>query len=197
MFFAKVDQWVGKTLFLPLIIKFCQLTRQSQFACSRLFWFISALDGFYHADTIVSSVLWAGISVLMMITATRRADAPTNSVMVFRLLCLAFLLYDVMKSSMTGILAGSEFWLLVLIAEYAATIRTLPPQVSEQSREDLVPRSDRTASRIKSRRVQSSNLHSRSTAIAFQARKSARAANVCFGWKADIQESRKARAQSN
>lgn len=156
MFFAKVDQWVGKTLFLPLIIKFCQLTRQSQFACSRLFWFISALDGFYRAQTMVSSIIWGGMSVLMMVTATRRADAPTNSFMVFRMLGLAFLFYDVIKSSMNGIWAGSEFWLIVLIAEYAATIRTFPPQVSEQTREDLVHQSSRKQNQ--SRRVQSTNL---------------------------------------
>src|SRR3546814_5005009 len=51
MSFAKIDQWIGKTLFVPPIIKLCQLTRQSQFAVSRLFWFIAALDGFYRADT--------------------------------------------------------------------------------------------------------------------------------------------------
>ena len=86
MIIAKVDQWVGETLFLPLIIKLCQLTRQSQFTCSRLFWFIAALDGFYRAQTVVGSIIWGGMSVLMMFTASRRADAPTQSFMLFRLL---------------------------------------------------------------------------------------------------------------
>ena len=36
-------------MFVPPIVKLCQLTRQTQFAVSRLFWFIAALDGFYHA----------------------------------------------------------------------------------------------------------------------------------------------------
>lgn len=140
MILAKVDQWVGKTLFLPPIIKFCQVTRQTQFACSRLFWFIAALDGFYRAETMFSSILWGGTSVFMMFTAARRADAPTQSFMLFRLLGIAFLVSDVVTSCFNGIWGGTEFWLFALIGEYAATIRTIPPQVSEQERRGRVAR---------------------------------------------------------
>lgn len=133
MSFAKMDQWIGKTLFVPPIIKLCQLTRQSQFAVSRLFWFIAALDGFYRADTPFSSVLWGGISIFMMITAARRADRPTASFMAFRLLAVVFLAIDLVKGAISGGWAGSEFWLFVLIAEYAATIRTLPPVEASKS----------------------------------------------------------------
>lgn len=127
MFFAKADRWIGSTLFIPPIIKLCQVTRQTQFAVSRLFWFIAALDGFYHAETLFFSVLWGGLSVLMMITAARRADSPTASFMFFRMLALLFLALDLLKAAATGEWAGVEFWILVLVAEYAATIRTVPP----------------------------------------------------------------------
>jgi hypothetical protein len=128
MLFTRIDHWVGKTLFVPPIIKLCQLTRQTQFAVSRLFWFIAALDGFYRAETLFSSILWGGMSVLMMITASQRADMPVASFRFFRLLGLAFLLLDLGKGAVTGLWAGTEFWLLVLIAEYAATIRQVPPR---------------------------------------------------------------------
>ena len=128
MNFSKFDHWVGKTLFVPPIIKLCQLTRQTQFAVSRLFWFIAALDGFYRADTLFSSILWGGMSVLMMITASQRADHPTASFMFFRMLALAFLALDLVRGAVTGEWAGAEFWLLVLIAEYASTIRNVPPR---------------------------------------------------------------------
>ena len=140
MFLAEVDQWVGKNLFVPLIIKFCQLTRQTQFACSSLFWFIAALDGFYRAETMFSSILWGGTSVLMMFTAARRADAPTQSFMLFRLLGMGLLVSGVITSALNGKWGDIEFWLFVLIAEYAATIRTIPPQVSEQAQKDHVTR---------------------------------------------------------
>ena len=127
MSFAEIDQWAGKTLFVPPIIKLCQVTRQSQFAVARLFWFIAALDGLYRAETVVGAVIWGGLSVVMMITAARRADSPTASLRFFRLLGIVLLVLDLLKGAATGAWAGAEFWAFVLIAEYAATIRTLPP----------------------------------------------------------------------
>lgn len=134
MLFAKVDEWIGKTLFVPVIIKLCQVTRQSQYAVSRLFWFIAALDGFYRAETLFYSVLWGGMSVVMMVTATRRADSPTASFMFFRMLAVVMLMLDLLLAAASGEWAGVEFWVLVLIAEYAATIRTIPPRALPQSR---------------------------------------------------------------
>ena len=133
MLFTRIDLWIGKTLFVPPIIKLCQLTRQSQFAVSRLFWFIAALDGFYHADTLFSSILWGGMSIVMMITASQRADSPTISFMFFRLLGVLFLILDMAKGAATGEWAGTEFWIFVLVAEYAATIRTLPPREASKA----------------------------------------------------------------
>lgn len=127
MTLASIDLWIGKTLFLPPIIKLCQLTRQSQFAVSRLFWFIAALDGFYRADTLFSSVMFGGLSLFMMVTASLRADMPTRSSLFFRMLAILFLGLDIMEAITTRHWAGVEFWILVLIAEYAATIRTIPP----------------------------------------------------------------------
>lgn len=128
MAFSRIDKWIGATLFVPLIIKLCHLTRQSQFAVARLFWFIAALDGFYRANSIAGSILWGGVSVIMMITAARRADDPTSSFMFFRLLAAGGFVIDVAQGVAIGAWAGVEFWVLVLVAEYAATIRTLPPR---------------------------------------------------------------------
>lgn len=127
MTLTSIDLWIGKTLFLPPIIKFCQVTRQSQFAVSRLFWFIAALDGFYRSDTWFASVMFGGLSLFMMITASLRADMPTRSSLFFRMLALLFLAMDVLRGLTMGEWAGVEFWVFVLIAEYAATIRTIPP----------------------------------------------------------------------
>jgi hypothetical protein len=127
MFLAQVDHWVGKTLFVPPIIRFCQLTRQSQYACSRLFWFIASLDGIYHAHSVGGYMFWGGMSLFMAFTATLRADTPNMSLRLFRLLGLTCLGYDLVLGALTGAWLGIEFWVLVLIAEYAATIRTIPP----------------------------------------------------------------------
>lgn len=135
MIFTAIDVWIGKSLFTPLIIKVCQLTRQSQFAVSRLFWFVAALDGFYRAETLISSSIWGLTSLFMMVTASMRADSPTHSLMFFRLLSVAFFGLDVLKGIATGEWAGCEFWLFVLIAEYAATIRTIPPRETKRAKQ--------------------------------------------------------------
>ncbi|MGZ8310790.1 MAG: hypothetical protein ACXWUR_01890 [Allosphingosinicella sp.] len=130
---ANLDAWLGRTLFVPPIIKFCQLTGQSQFAVSRLFWFIAALDGFYRSDTLLSSVIFGVLSLIMMFTASLRADAPTRSSSWMRMIALLLLVVDIVAGAISGAWAGVEFWLFVLIAEYAATIRTIPPPAERKS----------------------------------------------------------------
>lgn len=127
MSLTNIDLWIGKTLFVPPVIKLCQLTGQSQFAVSRLFWFVAALDGFYRADTLISAIIFGGMSIFMMLTASLRADIPTSSSVWFRMLAFGFLVLDLMQAAGTGEWLGTEFWVFVLVAEYAATIRTIPP----------------------------------------------------------------------
>ena len=129
---AKFDFWIGKHLFVPPIIKLCQLTRQSQFAIARLFWFIAALDGLYRADTLLGAVIFGVLSVVMMLTAALRADMPTHSTLWFRMLALALLGIDILTGLASGKWAGVEFWVFALIAEYAGTIRTIPPTATRR-----------------------------------------------------------------
>lgn len=133
---SKIDAWLARTLFVPPVIKLCQLTRQSQFAISRLFWFIAALDGFYRADTLLSSVIFGVLSLIMMVTASLRADSPTRSSFWMRMIALLLLGIDLAGGAITGAWAGAEFWFFVLIAEYAATIRTIPPLESKRRAAD-------------------------------------------------------------
>ena len=127
MIFDRLGRGIGTTLFVPPIVKLCQRTGQSQYAVSRLFWFVAALDGLWRADTLVSALMFGVMSVVMMVTASLRADWPTRSSMVFRLLAVAFLAMDVAQGVAKGEWAGVEFWVIVLAAEYAAAIRTIPP----------------------------------------------------------------------
>jgi hypothetical protein len=134
MSLAAIDQWVGKTFFIPPIIKLCQLTRQSQFAISRLFWFAATCDGFYRAETLVQSIIFGVLCMVAMLTAALRADFPARSMMPFRFLALGLLVFNVVGAVTNGKWAGIEFWIFVLFAEYAATIRTIPPSEKEKQR---------------------------------------------------------------
>jgi hypothetical protein len=127
MSLSGIDRWVGQTLFIPPIIKLCQVSGQSQFAISRLFWFIVALDQLRLADTFAEQVIAGLFSVVMMLTASLRADMPAYSMRWFRLLALALLMLDILHGIKAGQWEGVEIWLLILFAEYAATIRTIPP----------------------------------------------------------------------
>ena len=125
--FAAIDLWIGKTFFIPLIIKLCQITRQTQFAMSRLFWFAATCDGLYRAETLIQSLIFGVLCVVALLTAAFRADFPARSMMPFRLLSLGLFAFDLMGALSKGDWAGIEFWVFVLFAEYAATIRTIPP----------------------------------------------------------------------
>jgi ABC-type proline/glycine betaine transport system permease subunit len=50
-----------------------------------------------------------------------------------RMIALLLLVIDLLAGAATGIWAGAEFWFFVLIAEYAATIRTIPPLAAKRS----------------------------------------------------------------
>jgi hypothetical protein len=133
MTFTAFDAWVGKTLFVPPIIKFCQITRQSQYAASRLFWFLVALDQLRVAETLAAQIFAGMFSLFMMITASLRADMPAYSMIGFRLLAMALLALDVTHGFVAGQWKGVEIWVLVLFAEYAATIRTIPPTETKRA----------------------------------------------------------------
>jgi hypothetical protein len=127
MTLTKLDLWIGKTLFLPTIIKFCQMTGQSQYAISRLLWFVVALDQLRLAETLGQQILAGVFSLVMMLTASLRADMPSFSMMWFRMLALALLILDVMHGIRAEEWRGIEIWLIILFAEYAVMIRTIPP----------------------------------------------------------------------
>ena len=127
---TEIDRWIGTTLFVPPVIKLCQLTRQSQYAIARLFWFIAALDAFYRADTLILSLVWGGLSLVMMLSAARRANHPVRSYVFFRMLAVVLLCFHLTTGVATGKSSSWEFWLFVVIAAYAATIRTIPPSVT-------------------------------------------------------------------
>ncbi len=130
------DAWIGRTLFVPPIIKFCQFTRQSQYAVSRLLWFFAALD-LMRIATSLSSLIIAGVfSLFMMLSASLAADFRAFSMRWFRMMVLAMLVIDVVSRLPLENWNGVEVWLIVLFAEYAATITTIPPSEDKKRAAD-------------------------------------------------------------
>ena len=139
MSLVEIDMWIGKTLFVPPIIKFCQLTRQSQYAASRLFWFVTALDQLRLATSLATKVIAALFSLFMMFTASFRADMPAFSMRWFRLMAVVILMLKALSGVLSGDWNGIEIWIFVLFAEYAATITNIPPAESRKRARKLRP----------------------------------------------------------
>jgi hypothetical protein len=134
MTFREIDAWIGNTLFVPPIVKLCQTTRQSQYAVSRLFWFVAAMDQLRLAETLGGQIVAGLFSLFMMVTASLRADMPAYSLIGFRFLAMFLLVLDIASGLAAGRWQGIEIWILILFAEYAATIRTIPPASTKGSR---------------------------------------------------------------
>lgn len=130
---SRIDLWIGKRLFLPLIMKLCHLLRQSQYAIARLFWFAAMLSGLYRAEHVIEYLVFGHSSLIMMLTASLRADRPTRSQLWFRIFAIAALAARLATVAAGGSMVGIEFWIFVLIAEYAMTIQTLPPRNIEKT----------------------------------------------------------------
>jgi hypothetical protein len=63
-----------------------------------------------------------------MLSASLRADMPAYRMRGFRIIAMVLLALDVFHGVASGDWLGLEIWALILFAEYAATIRTIPPK---------------------------------------------------------------------
>lgn len=135
----RLDAWAGKTLFHPPIILVCQLTRQSQYALSRALWFFAACHATYYAMAQGAGWFWSiflwFFVLSMLLSAAIRPDRPARSSGFMRALFWASLISGVISTAATGIITNATVRsIIILFAEYAATIRTLPPRKPRESK---------------------------------------------------------------
>jgi hypothetical protein len=83
----------------------------------------------------------------MMLTASVGADIPACSMSSFRLLALLLLALYLFHGADAGQWKGVEVWILILFAEYPATLRTIPPLDSGKL-EDRVAKAARSSRRL-------------------------------------------------
>jgi hypothetical protein len=120
---ARIDTWIGKALFVPIIIRLCQRLGCTQFRFNRVCWFLAALISFKNATDVVGQVAIGLIAVYFcLLAALVEEHKPATSWRWFRLTVVCLTILDVISRSAH---LGTDFF--VLFAEYAATIRTIPP----------------------------------------------------------------------
>lgn len=125
----RLDLWLGKNLFQPPVIILCQMTGLTQFAVYRYLWLAVVYYWIWMLDAddhwLIKTVLLI-IGAFWTISAGMAPDEPLKpSHWVRRLLVIMALLDSVLGALL------DEFpnitWLGVLLAEYALTIKIVPP----------------------------------------------------------------------
>jgi hypothetical protein len=133
---ARLDAWVGRALFVPLIVRFCQWSGWSQFAVHNYLYLIGAY-------MLLAAYIQKGSGgqlafVLAFVLTWKIGRNPGYRGEESKFLRRAFLVLEAfhVAAHVTGepfLLAGPD-WdlscpvsLMWLAAEYARTIKTIPP----------------------------------------------------------------------
>ncbi|MES2289326.1 MAG: hypothetical protein V4530_06265 [Pseudomonadota bacterium] len=142
---SALDLWVGKRLFVPPIIRLCQRTGASQYTVHSYGWMIASLLVVYRfsLNTLLDAVLF-GLSVLIGVTSIIRAamfpEMPFPERPSFRKFllvgALVILAVDLLFLALRGTWSPSGHMvdIAMLFAEYALTIKTIPPRETETKR---------------------------------------------------------------
>lgn len=125
--FSRFDVWLGRTMFYPPIIWICQFTRQSQYTFSKLIWFGAALYALYKSDSILQSIFFGFVAIASMVRVALIEDSVEKSHLWFRILLLGCLVLDIVMCQFS-LNKYHAINLGILFAEYALTIKTLPPK---------------------------------------------------------------------
>lgn len=137
----RLDAWLAKTLFHPPIILACQITRQTQYAMHKALWFFAACHATYYAQGSSWAVLafyWS-YAVFVFVWAAAFADDHSFSFGLFRFVIWLSFAMEAVATAITGEIRHVQVReVIILFAEYAATIRTIPPRR---------PREDRTSAK--------------------------------------------------
>ena len=135
--FERLDAWLDINLFHPPIILACQLTRQTQYAMHRALWFFAACHATVYLerdDWLWVAFMWFFV-VITLLNATVYADWPVITVRAFRLFWFFLLIGQATVTLLGGeLLASSIRSVIILFAEYAATIKTIPPRRKREQR---------------------------------------------------------------
>jgi len=130
-----IEGFIARKAFYPIIIPVCQITRQTQYALHHALWFIAAC----HATWFDDGTQWLWIAFLWFwvistfLIAAFLPDVETKSMGWIRAIWWLSLISGFVIFAAKGIVTdGTVRALMVLFAEYAATIKTIPPRKTKE-----------------------------------------------------------------
>ena len=146
---AGVDRWLAKRLFVPVIIKWCQKTKMTQYAVFSYCWMAAIMSQIWFwkaSKSWIGWFMWALVllcGVFSVIRAGLSPDTPIPDRPIFRRVMLATvilldLIPSVLLTAVTRNLSNlldhvMAYNMLVLTAEYALTITRIPPEEKKRS----------------------------------------------------------------
>ncbi len=153
---TKFDIWLGKRLFVPAIIWFCQRTKQTQYAVANYATWLSILIVLYGVaeHRTWSWVEWVFAPLLTLVFAyqtyrTGRDPDRRTTAFYMRKIIIVLLLIDLVLIGLTlALQENGDGWgyivraltryvpwkVLALIAEYARDIDNIPPRKIKEKR---------------------------------------------------------------
>lgn len=138
---AATDRWIGKTLFVPPIVRFCQKTGWSQFLVHNYLYLIGSYMLLLAAMAKHESQATAFfLALVLTVKIGRNPEYPGyESAFLRRSLVVVNVLHVIAHVTGKWVFLAGPNWdlscpvaLMWLTAEYARTIKTIPPLEEEE-----------------------------------------------------------------
>jgi hypothetical protein len=144
----KFDLWLGKTMFIPIAIRLCQQFKISQYTLHTYLWlcvwFYWLSQGPHAAGGWLMFGVLSVMATIWVVISALAPDYTRRSLEFVRLMFVLFLLMD-LPVFILGVTVSKHFnmphvlvndfkdWVIVL-AEYALTISTIPPLEAKEKK---------------------------------------------------------------
>lgn len=128
---GRIDAWVGKTLFVPVIIRICQAAGITQYRFHWIIWASVNWLSVWRMEWLGWKITSACMAVLFTWIIFNNGDYPQQQRPWLRL----FMLFCWASATLARSLDDAVYhvvFALVLSAEYALTIKTIPPLEAEK-----------------------------------------------------------------
>lgn len=131
----KLDLWLGKNLFQPPIILLCQLTGITQYAVHRYLWWAIMLYMIWRLDSDDHWLVKTALIIFGIFQTISAGLAPNRPLQDNPFLRRFMIVFTALNFVTAALLAKVPNLLLLamLFAEYALTIRTIPPRESKKA----------------------------------------------------------------